>query len=181
MKTRITYQNAEQDIATRKGFEAVYNQFWRKVFNISFHHTADRHVSEELVQEIFKSLWERRETLKIEGSIENYLSRAARLKVAEHFRNQAIRARNLQDAIQDHPLAENTTQQMLDLHFLDERITALVDQLPSHCRQVYVMSRREGLSNTQIASSMSISEKTVENQIGRALSYLRKRLANLLK
>jgi len=171
----------QHDFATKRGFAAIYNIMWRKLYNICFHHTSNKHLAEELVQEIFKSLWERRETLKIEGSIENYLSRAARLKVAEHFRNQAIRARNLQDAIQDHPLAENTTQQMLDLHFLDERITSLVDQLPSHCRQVYVMSRHEGLTNTQIASSMSISEKTVENQIGRALSYLRKRLANLLK
>ena len=73
-------------------FTEVYNTCWEKVFAICYNHTHDVEVAKELVQEIFKSLWERRENLQINVSLERYLLRAAKLKVSEYSRNKQLRA-----------------------------------------------------------------------------------------
>lgn len=165
------------DLSTRQGFEHAYELHWKQMFNICYHYTQDSFQAEELVQEIFKSLWERRNQVDIQGSLENYLSRAARLKVSEYFRNKINREKHLALAAQELPQQGSYTEHTIEYTFLKDEINTLVDQLPSHCRQVYHMSRVDGLKNKEIASSLTISEKTVENQITKALTFLRKNLS----
>src|SRR5690606_6227853 len=76
-------------------FTEIYNNYWEKVFTICYKHTDDLEVAKELVQDIFKSLWERRHSLEINTSYERYLLRSAKLKVFEHIRNKQLRSRNV--------------------------------------------------------------------------------------
>jgi RNA polymerase sigma-70 factor (ECF subfamily) len=150
--------------------------YWEKVFAVCYHSTSDVELSKEMTQYIFLSIWERRETLQIEKSYEHYLVRAAKYKVAEHFRNQASRKKNLDLAMRDYCQAANCTEQDVCFSMLVDELGLLVDQLPCQCRNVFRMSREEGFSNREIADKLQISTRAVEYHISKALSFLQQNL-----
>lgn len=154
-------------------FERIFLEHWERMYNICFHFVGDTAVAEELVQDIFRSLWERRDNLLIDIGVENYLVRAARLKSFEHLRNTAIEARNLREISYAAPAAENHTENLVYYNALTEQVGRIVGALPEQCQKVFRMSRENGMNNKQIAHSLAISEKTVENQITKALRTLR--------
>lgn len=154
-------------------FERIFLEYWEKMYNICCHFTCDGAVAEELVQDIFRSLWERRDNLLIDTGIENYLVRAARLKSFEYLRNNATETRNLLEIAYTTPVAENHTENLIYYNALTEQIGRIVNALPEQCQRVFRMSRENGMNNKQIAHSLAISEKTVENQITKALRTLR--------
>lgn len=165
------------DITTEKGFESVYAQYWEKVFAICYNSTEDAELSENITQDLFKSLWERRNVLRIEQTIEGYLVRATKKKVAEHFRNQAIRKRHLEQKKLDYCDAADCTEQDVAFSCLVDELGLLVDQLPCQCRNVFKMSREVGLSNREIAAKLDISERAVEYHISKALGFLKQHLS----
>lgn len=154
-------------------FERIFLDYWEKMYNICFHFTRDTDVSEELVQEIFRSVWERRDAIALQGEISPYLTRAARLKSFEYLRNAAIRERNLEEVRYASSPGDNYTEQLVHFNALTDQVHRIVEALPEQCRKVFRMSRESGMNNKQIARSLAISEKTVENQITKALRTLR--------
>lgn len=154
-------------------FERIFLEYWEKMYNTCFHFTGDGAIAEELVQDIFRSLWERRDNLLIDNGIENYLVRAARLKSFEYLRNAAIETRNLREISYTTPATENHTENLIYYNALTEQVGRIVNALPEQCQRVFRMSRENGMNNKEIAHSLAISEKTVENQITKALRTLR--------
>jgi RNA polymerase sigma-70 factor (ECF subfamily) len=154
-------------------FERIFLEHWERMYNICFHFVGNTAVAEELVQDIFRSLWERRDNLLIDTGIENYLVRAARLKSFEHLRNAATETRNLREISYATSVAENQTENLVYYNALTEQVGRIVSALPEQCQRVFRMSRENGMNNKQIAHSLAISEKTVENQITKALRTLR--------
>lgn len=163
-------------IENAASFEDMYNRYWEKVLAICYQGTHDISLAEDLLHEIFQSLWERREELRVHGPIENYLIRAAKLKVMAHHRDTANRKTIFELAMQNYSGSEETTQNELNYQFLGEDVNKLVDHLPSPCQDVYLLSREKGLSNKAIASNLLISEKTVEYHLTKALRFLNQRL-----
>jgi len=129
-----------------------------------------------MVQDIFKSLWERREKLELEN-VGNYLIRAAKFKTFEYIRNKVSQQKHLCIKHQECSYASNCTEERVHYNNLREKVNVLVDTLPCQCRRVYKMSREEGLSNKEIASALLISERAVEYHITKALSVLRLNLS----
>jgi len=170
--------NIEQTflVKNEKWFKHVYELHWEKLYAICYNNLRETEISKEMVQDIFKSLWERKDELEITTSLEHYLSRAAKLKVFEHIRNKTIRQKHMECALQDYCDTSNCTEEEVMLHGLSEKVNLLVDRLPCQCRNVYKMSREQCLSNKEIASSLLISERAVEYHITKALSFLRKNL-----
>lgn len=164
------------DISSKEGFELLYNKYWEKVFAVCYHSTEDQELAREMTQDIFKSIWERRESLAIEKSYERYLVRSAKLKVAEHFRNQSIRNKRLAQATLDSCEAVNCTEHDVNYSILVEKLDILVDQLPCQRRNVFKMSRDQGMTNKEIAEKLKISKRAVEYHISKALAFLKKEL-----
>jgi RNA polymerase sigma-70 factor (ECF subfamily) len=164
------------NVSSKEGFEWLYNTYWEKVFAVCYHGSEDVHLAKEMTQDIFKSIWERRETLVIEKSYEHYLVRSAKLKVAEHFRNQASRKKHLNNATKDFCEAANCTEQDVCYSMLVEELDLLVDQLPCQCRNVFNMSRNQGMTNKEIAEKLQISQRAVEYHISKALTFLKKNM-----
>lgn len=163
-------------IADESAFKALYDRYWEKVLAVCFQATKDIPLAEDLMHELFQSLWERKDELRVEGPVENYLMRAARLKVLAHYRDTSNRTAHFGHAMQGYSGAEESTENDVNYVFLTEQVTTLVAQLPNPCQTVYKMSRERGLSNKIIASSLVLSEKTVEYHLTRALRFLSKHL-----
>jgi len=131
---------------------------------------------EDLVQDVFYELWKKRENIVINTSIRAYLKRAAINKTLNHIRSQKMK---FDDEAPQHDLKSNqiSSQRKLETDELQNVINQAISELPERCRIVFSLSRFEELSYREIADSLDISIKTVENQISKALKILREKLA----
>ncbi|MEM9142102.1 MAG: RNA polymerase sigma-70 factor [Bacteroidota bacterium] len=155
-------------------FESLYQKHWKKLYSICFQRTHDVEASEEMVQDIFISLWKRWEEIELTSSVENYLFKAAKLKVIDYYRaEQRIKEvctlqSNKASSTADQKVA-NTVEDII----LEDHTRHLVDQLPERCQKVYKLSREKQLNTREIAFEMGISQKTVKNHLTKALGFLR--------
>ncbi|NGM63354.1 RNA polymerase sigma-70 factor [Sphingobacterium sp. SGG-5] len=157
-------------------FTQAYNDCWEKVFCICHKHVGDMEIAKELVQDIFKSVWERRETLYIDTCIERYLLRCAKLKVFEYIRNKQIRSEHLKYITEVQEKDSNITEDTIMHNALSETLDGLVATLPLKCQNVFRLSREKGLTNKEIAYHLIISERTVEHHLSNALKLLKSKL-----
>lgn len=160
-------------------FTAIYHQYWRLLFSVAANKLDNVADAEEIVQEVFADLWRRRGEITIELSLKSYLAAAVKFQV---YSFMARRARDIQKQA-DYPLAGAlafSPEEQLHRKELQQQLYDITLQLPDKCRLVYQLSREEGLSNKQIAEQLSISEKTVESQITKALRRLRSGFKSLL-
>ena len=141
----------------------------------------DPDLSHDIVQETFIRVWQHRSRLKSHLPFLPYILRISRNLIKDHFKYKSVRSRYEDDV----PVPEKSEQDDPEAAFrvraLEEEITRIVNNyLPERCRAVFLLSRIEGKSHTEISEALGISPKTVENQIGHALSILRKKLTHYL-
>ncbi|SIT34417.1 RNA polymerase sigma-70 factor, ECF subfamily [Filimonas lacunae] len=158
-------------------FEEIYNRYWNKLFDAAYHRIKQKETCEEIIQEVFVVLWEKRESLDITTSLGAYLFSAVKYKVIDYYRKQLVRARNA-PALAAITSIDNSAEEQVFLNDLMVHIDKLVMQLPVKCRSVYELSRIEHKSNKEIASLLNISEKTVEGHLTKALQVLRLAVGN---
>jgi len=154
----------------------VYNLYWEKVYAVCYNNIREIEPAKEMVQDIFKSLWERRDELELEN-VNNYLIRAAKFKTFEYIRNKVSQQKHVCLKYQDCSHSTNCTEEQVLYTNLQEKVNILVDTLPCQCKRVYKMSREQGLNNREIASSLLITERAVEYHITKALRMLKSNLS----
>jgi len=161
-------------------FTEIYNRYWKKLFTIAANKLNDLDEAEEIVQDIFVSLWKRRHNLGVINTLSSYLAVSVKYRVIKtldkRFNQQKYSDYN-KTAIS---LADNSTEEWLEFEELRSKLAEFVAELPEKCRMVYRLSRELGLSQKQIAEEMGIAEKTVEAHLGKALKTLRTRLSQFL-
>ena len=164
----------------RSGSEAAFDRLFRifypRLCGYVARITRSPEVAEELVQEIFTSVWERRHIWEPRGSPDQYLYRAARNRALKYLRQQEVRARfqgKLAGALSSRSV---TPEELLDESEISIAVQTAIDSLPDRCRDVFLLSREAALTYVEIAEMMEISVKTVETQMGRALKVIRSRL-----
>ncbi len=153
-----------------KAFSLLYDRYWPWLLNIAAAQLRDRAIAEEVVQDVFLGLWERRHQ-EIIQNIPAYLAKAVKFAVFKHIlrekrRTEIIGLHYFQAKIQDDEV-------MLEARFLEEFIGRVVDNLPEKCRRVFIKSRIEGLTTSEIAGKLKITEKTVEGHLTKALKVIR--------
>lgn len=128
--------------------------------------------ADEIVNDAFLVVWERKDELKLDESLRNYLYTIVKNKSLNFLKKKKL----------DEVHIEEDFQVLSDQHSVidtihaketEQLIFALIDKLPAKCRQIFVLSRKENMSNREIATLMEISEKTVENQITIAIRFIR--------
>lgn len=159
-------------------FAVIYKTHWKKLYYTCYQKLQDKDLAQDLVHDLFQSIWERRNELVIEDSIEKYLVRSIKFKISTYYRVKKQREINLNESMRYHPEADLITEKHVSFNMLSQKVNMLVDRLPERCKAIYRLSREGGLNNRQIASSLLVSEKTVENQITKALNFIRHRLAD---
>ncbi|WP_221391640.1 RNA polymerase sigma-70 factor [Dyadobacter sp. NIV53] len=162
-------------------FKQIYELHWEKVFAVCYNNIRETEPAKGMVQDIFKSLWERKDELEITTSVERYLLRAAKFKVFEYLRNTRSRKEHNEVAFANYCNSANCTENEVMFNSLKTKVDNLVDTLPCQCRKVFKMSREQGLTNKEISSNLLISERAVEYHITRALTTLRSNLTEYIQ
>jgi RNA polymerase sigma-70 factor (family 1) len=175
-QTNIAAQNQSIRIDTQT-FETVYHLYFEKVYAICYNNIREIEPAREMVQDIFKSLWERRDELELQN-VNNYLIRAAKFKAFEYIRNKVSQQQHICHKYEGCSNSSNCTEEHVLFNNLKEKVNILVDTLPCQCKRVYKMSRDNGLTNKEIATALFISERAVEYHISKALGVLRLNLAD---
>lgn len=184
-KERVLTEPQEANIlsAIRQGnesaFEQVFRLYYAPLCRYAVRFVMESAEAEEVVQQVFTRVWERRAELNITVSLKSYLYRSVHngclnLKQKQqnerHYRETQLRVVHASTE----PLMEMRSRE------LQQAITNALDVLPEQCRRVFELSRFEELKYKEIADSLGISIKTVENQMGKALRIMREQLAPYL-
>lgn len=158
-------------------FETVYRKYNSWVFNFIHSLLYDKSLAEDLTQNVFLKIWEKRATIDPELGFDSYLFAIARNLVYKETENR-LQAEQLTSSLLGKPFEfDSLTEENIDAESLRGYIDNLIEQLPPSRRQIFQLSRRQYLSNKEIASRLSISEKTVETQLYRALGFLKRKLS----
>ncbi|QQT31811.1 sigma-70 family RNA polymerase sigma factor [Sphingobacterium multivorum] len=161
------------DFKTPNDFEVLYRNTSEQLFNIIFKQVRDHAITEELVQNIYLRLWERRFEIQLSIPIQHYLNRAAKLAALDYLKTNNRRNIHLKQLYIEQEESDNVTEKTIFFRDLKKRIHAITDQLPPTCRTVFVMSREQGLNTRTISQRLSIAEKTVEAHLTKALKAIK--------
>jgi len=167
--------------STEDEFEQVFRAYFKSLHAYACTITRDPVVGEEIVQNIFVKLWEKREEIEIRGNVSVYLYRAVHNESLNHLKHLKVRA-----AYQTHTMRRHTLNDQekasgkVMLGELEQKLEAALRELPEQCRTIFQLSRYEDLKYREIADKLDLSIKTVENQMGKALRLLRLKLVDFL-
>lgn len=157
-----------------RAFNVLFKRYWRKLFMNAYAYLKDKDACEEIIQDIFIYLWNKRKYLEIE-SFPKYLTAATRYKVFNHLRSAKLSPlsylKDIDDTIGNS--CANEGDENIKQTELIQQLHSYLDLLPNRCKEIFVMSRLEHLSNEEIAARLNISKRTVENQVTSALRQLR--------
>lgn len=166
----------DEDFATawsngdQRAFSVIYNTYWNPLLAIAYRLTQDKEQSEEIVQEVFISLWRRRNEVAI-VSLPNYLATAVKFATFK-----SLHRTRRQQELQQQSASESQLQldeEAVDAKFLKEYLDGIVETMPEKCRLVFRMSREDQKTNKEISGELEISEKAVEAHITKALKILK--------
>lgn len=160
----------------RATFEGVFRQYYPGLCYYAQKYLSDPEIAEEIVQNLFYKLWERRETLEIRGAIKAYLYNATRNNCLSHLRHEKVKTAYQEHVTHTYEEAEDSLVDAMQEAELRQFIFSTIEQLPAQCRKIFQLSRFEELSYKEIAQQLELSPKTVEAQMGKALKRLREAL-----
>lgn len=158
-------------------FEQIYHAYWSDLYNYAYNILRDKIICEEIVQETFVSLWNRRQDLKITHSLQAYLFTAVKFQVFNYMKSEKVKRDYATSYVTfRESLVDNSNEENIHLTDLRGLIENEVAKLPEKCQQIFRLSRNDHQSIKTIAEMLNISHKTVENQLTKALKQLRSSL-----
>lgn len=153
----------------------LFREFYNPLCNYAFSILKDRSLSEDTVQDVFTKLWDKKDQLEID-SVKSYLFKSTKNKAIEKLRQQK-RSSEHNETIRSTTYVNETHEDQADKYLLKEKLFNSIRQLPPKCQEIFVLSKMNGLTYSEIADDLQLSVKTVENQIGRALRLLRTKMS----
>jgi len=161
----------------RAAFEELYYAYVEPLYAFAAEHVDEPSAAEDVVQEVFCDLWERRSDWEPPGTVKAYLYRAVRNTALDRLDRRQVREEWKEEEKQEDRLRFEVGPAN-DVHReeLRQAMEEAVEDLPGQQKLVYRLAHRHGLSYKEIASALGIARKTVENHMGRALRSLRRQL-----
>jgi RNA polymerase sigma-70 factor (family 1) len=178
------YHNEQDLIASLKqGDEGAYNyiftHYWKTLYLQAFAKLQSREAAEEVVQELFVVLWEKRNVLLI-NNLTHYLRMALRNKCIDHIRKQVVKEKHWNYYKTFLPCQENNTQETISYNNLVEAMESGIARMPEKTKKIFVLSRLEGKSITDVAQLIRLSEKSVEYHLTKCLKTLKVHLKDFV-
>jgi len=159
-----------------KAFEFIYWKYNVHVYNFANSLLYSPKIAQDITQNVFLKIWEKRHEINPEQNFNAYLFTIARNMVYKETEQKLLAEQSLRQLQEEEDVLDMSTIQTLDYHFTEELCRSLVEELPPARREIFKLSRFERLSNKEIALRLSISERTVETQLYRATRFLKRKL-----
>ncbi|WP_372775995.1 RNA polymerase sigma factor [Mangrovibacterium sp.] len=170
-------------ILLRKGditaFDAIYHKYCHRVYQFVFRYLKQDEDTEEIVQEVFVKIWQSREKIDVYSSFESFLFTIAYNTTISLLRKRITETKSLQylKSVQE---VFDTVSVVDEIQFkeLNQQVRLLLDKLTPRQREIYDLSREEGLTHREIAEHLNISENTVKNHLVSTLKFLKSNIDN---
>lgn len=183
MNSQSGYNELDLLLRLKKGdthaFKLIYLHYWEGLYRIAFAKLRSKEAAEEIVQDLFTRLWEKRATLHIEKSLSAYLSTSVSYLIFNYIDAQRVRSTYAQTVQHAPTLLESSPEEKLSFEELYSLLEKEINALPDQCRAVFKLRKEEEYSIKEIAQELNIAPKTVEMHLTRAFKALRVRLSNL--
>jgi RNA polymerase sigma-70 factor (ECF subfamily) len=158
-----------------QAFKVLFQKYYSPMCHFASQFLKDSEMAEEIVQDMFVRIWEKRELLNIETSVKHYFFRSVRNHCLNQIQHQKIRTQYAGMVMESSYREIDQEQYYIEVDLI-ERIEKSIDSLPAKRQKIFRLSREQGLKYKEIAEELNISVKTVEAQMGLALKYLRNEL-----
>jgi len=162
-------------------FEKVFRHYYQMLCGYSLKFVGDPDTAEEIVQDLFYTLWEKRTELQINTSVKSYLFSAVHNRCLKFIEHRSVEKRYQDYYLRQGSEVDHDPGDGISLDEMHRIINRTLDGLPERCRKIFRLNRFEGLKYVEIAERLSISVKTVESNMGRALRQLRKSLKEFVE
>jgi len=175
-------------LGDEKGFRQIFETYYPRLLRFAGEYTGDRHEAENILQNVFLKLWEKRASLPTDINLSAYLLTMVKNHCMDFLKHQQVVHRyhvslkaelQLEMEFNYYSISKFDLGQM-DIETLEQLVEKSISELPKQCRKVFVLSRYEGLKYREIAKRLGISVKTVETHISIALKTLRITLKDCL-
>lgn len=166
--------------ADEASFKEMYTTHFRGMYSYACTILKDEVQAEEMVQSVFVKLWEKKNHLRIESSLKSYLYRMVHNECMNMLNHNIVKAKFVKEKIYAMQNDNEAAGEKMQASELEEKFRAALRLLPEQCRTIFQLSRFEDMKYREIAQHLGIAEKTVENQMGKALKFLRLKLADFL-
>ncbi len=162
---------------TTQNFKDIFLTYYNPLCNYALSILHDEVLVEDIIQEVFLHFWNQRHTIDLSGNIKSYLFTATKHQVFESIRKDKSRNKMLEGFLMQNNLhnIQNDEQEWSEWVKIDQVYSSL-RHLPPKCREVFELAKLKGLTYSQIAETMQISPKTVENHMAKAFTILRDKL-----
>lgn len=155
-------------------YEYVFKKYYSGLCSYTTSILKDEYCAEDIVQELFASIWLRADKNNVRGSLKNYLYTAARNRCFDFLKHQKVHSKYMERIV------HNEKYYTLESWMISEEILKTFNRtlknFPPRCKEVFIRSRIDGLKNQEIASELGLSIRTVEHHISSGLIELRNNL-----
>ena len=158
-------------------FERIYYDYSKKLYHFGLGLLKDPNLASEMVQEVFVTLWEKKERINPDLNFENYLLTMAHNSIRQVFRKRSIEQRVKNNLMHELPDAIENTENSVVYNDLHNKAKTSIEKMPSKRKLVYKLSRQEGMSAKEISEKLGISKRTVEGHLAEALKFLKAEIA----
>jgi len=159
-----------------QAYEEIYRTYSKLLLQAAYQKTKDKIIAEDLVQNIFISVWEKRESLLVKDA-RHYLLGCLKYSVINYIRAQIVENKYIAFS-QHHPMDEQDIYGKIELHDLSSILEKGISSLPGKTQEIFRLSRFEHQSTKKISVGLNISEKAVEYHITRSLKFIKAYLKN---
>jgi len=181
----IDNSNTELVKLLKKGdmsaFDIIYKKYSRRLYGFVFRYVKQESDTEDIVQEVFIKIWKSREKIEVYSSFESYLFTIAHNATVNLLKKRATEQKYVEHvkSVQSIDEAYELTD---EIHYkeLKHKLLGLLDELSPRQKEIFQLSREEGLSHKEIAEKLGISTNTVKNHLVTTLSFLKSKLDNRL-
>ncbi|MCD8181777.1 MAG: RNA polymerase sigma-70 factor [Bacteroides sp.] len=163
-----------------RAFQELFFDFFGPLCVFAHRYIPDKATCEDVVQDVFFLLWKNRKKIVIKSSARNFLITNVRNACIDYLRRREVETAYAEKVTAKDYSHECDTETIFGISELEERINAALTKLPDNVRQSFEMNRFDDKTYTQIAEECSISVKTVESHISKALKILREELKDCL-
>lgn len=160
-------------------FEIVFHRYYGLLCVFAEKITNNSAVAEEIVQDFFVRLWEKREQIVVDSSVKNYFYRSIKNHCLNYLQHQKTKEKHHLAIRTEHQWSSSFDDAFVEID-LAKKIEESIQSLPDKRREIFRLSREEGLKYNEIAKKLNISIKTVETQISLSIKHLRDKLKDYL-